>query len=284
MKVKNIMRSGFGLAAIVIGIGAVVAFGVAVIADIPNSNGVIHACYKDSNGEVRLVERASECRNNEQHVRWNQTGPQGTTGPAGQQGQTGAAGSQGPQGLPGATGAQGQAGANGPEGPQGPAGPGLLGPSGSGVQQGLLLGSGFSTCSTTPFQRVVELPLTLTNSAIIHAFGDVVPAYSSSAPGEIRVIARADLMSGSTVVASRSGGMVKFGLGLGAPGYPGGADGNISAVDVAGPLLSNGSVYVAPAGSYIVRLVMTDGTFTLLCNMSVFGGTGKLSFQAFYTN
>lgn len=64
-----------------------------------SSTGVITACV-GQNGNLRLVDDASECRGQETVITWNQQGPEGPQGPAG--------GPEGPQG---------------PEGPEGPAGP-----------------------------------------------------------------------------------------------------------------------------------------------------------------
>jgi len=82
-------------------------------AAIPDSNGVIHACYQ-SDGTLRLVNDATVCRKNETHIAWAQIGPQGPQG---------IQGPQGPQGIQGTQGVQGPPGPQGPEGPQGPSGP-----------------------------------------------------------------------------------------------------------------------------------------------------------------
>jgi hypothetical protein len=140
-------------------IAATVVFGglaASAVAQIPDSNGVIHACYHTSNGGIRVVNDASECGTSEEELTWFQSGAPGSvgaTGPAGPQGATGAtgpAGPPGPQGLPGADGAHGADGADGvdgvdgvdgqdgadgaqgPPGPPGPAGPpGPQGPAGA---------------------------------------------------------------------------------------------------------------------------------------------------------
>jgi hypothetical protein len=56
----------------------------AALAAIPDSNGVIHACYRSSglvaNGSVRIVENAEACNNNETPITWNQQGPAGPAG------------------------------------------------------------------------------------------------------------------------------------------------------------------------------------------------------------
>ena len=122
---------------------AVIAGGVAW-ASVPDSDGVIHACYKvDSHDQVvsdarlRVIDEASTgsdaskaCKRDERQLDWNQTGtgppgpqgPAGPQGPQGPQGETGAAGEQGPQGEAGPTGATGESGPQGPQGETGAAG------------------------------------------------------------------------------------------------------------------------------------------------------------------
>jgi hypothetical protein len=70
----------FGLAALV------VALGGAAIAAIPDSRGIIHACYHEANGKVRIVESSAECRKQERALDWNQQGPAGPPGPPGSSG------------------------------------------------------------------------------------------------------------------------------------------------------------------------------------------------------
>jgi uncharacterized protein YjbI with pentapeptide repeats len=78
-----------------IGAGLVIGAGtVAVFAVIPDTNGVIHACYRTNNGSIRIIDSATQtCAGNEAAITWNQTGPQGSQGPAGPQGPQGPAGS-----------------------------------------------------------------------------------------------------------------------------------------------------------------------------------------------
>ncbi|HXW34342.1 MAG TPA: hypothetical protein VEJ87_07160 [Acidimicrobiales bacterium] len=114
-------------------LGAIVATGVSG-ASIPDSQGVIHACYIPANKAttLKVIDTArgtGECPNGYEPLTWNQTGPGGPAGATGTQGPAGAAGPQGPQGpagptgSTGATGATGPAGATGPQGPTGPPGP-----------------------------------------------------------------------------------------------------------------------------------------------------------------
>lgn len=106
-----------GLAAPVAG---VVLLGGVALATIPGAGGIIHACYNNTNGGLRVVESTADCRPNEADLAWNQVGPQG---PAGPQGPSGPQGPPGPQGSQGPQGPTGQTGPQGPQGPQGPAGP-----------------------------------------------------------------------------------------------------------------------------------------------------------------
>jgi hypothetical protein len=133
---------------VLLGAGALVALGGGIsYAAIPDSSGVIHACYKSQNGQLRVIdtEKGESCLPSETSLTFNQTGiqgPQGPPGPQGPKGDTGATGPQGPAGPPGPQGPagpqgpQGPTGATGPQGPQGPAGPtfvanGLVNPDGT---------------------------------------------------------------------------------------------------------------------------------------------------------
>lgn len=101
---------------IVAGIGAALVMSAVGLANIPDSNGVISACFKKSSpnqGTLRVVntEVGQSCSPSEMALTWNQTGPPGSQGP------------QGPQGPQGAQGPQGSQGLQGPQGEQGPRGP-----------------------------------------------------------------------------------------------------------------------------------------------------------------
>jgi hypothetical protein len=81
-----------------------------------SSPAVITACVSNSNGNVRIVARADECKTNETGLAWNQQGlqgPQGEAGPQGLQGPQGETGPQGPQGIPGTNGTNGTNGVSG---------------------------------------------------------------------------------------------------------------------------------------------------------------------------
>lgn len=57
----------------------------------------VHACTT-SQGQLRIVNAASECRAPETAMEWNKQGPQGIQGPQGPQGDTGPQGAQGDPG------------------------------------------------------------------------------------------------------------------------------------------------------------------------------------------
>ena len=86
---------------------------------IPDSTGVIHACYNAQNGQTRLVTSAADCKNPETALQWSQTGPQGQKGDSGATGPQGPAGPQGLMGPQGIRGPQGLTGSTGPVGPPG---------------------------------------------------------------------------------------------------------------------------------------------------------------------
>ncbi len=71
------------------------------------SGSVIYGCYKENNGQLRIVSAANQCVQGEIAISWNMEGPpgpQGPQGPQGPKGDTGAAGPMGPQGPAGAVG------------------------------------------------------------------------------------------------------------------------------------------------------------------------------------
>jgi hypothetical protein len=83
--------------------GVAVVVGTLAYADIPGSDGTIHACITNGlgGGGLRAVESADECKRNETAIDWNQKGPVGPPGPGGEPGP------QGQQGLPGPPGPTG---------------------------------------------------------------------------------------------------------------------------------------------------------------------------------
>jgi Collagen triple helix repeat (20 copies) len=89
----------------------------------------IVACAKKSNGAMRLVDAAKECKKTERAVIWNTTGPQGPRGlpgprgPAGEDGVDGENGLDGEDGVDGDDGDDGVDGLDGQDGAPGPPGP-----------------------------------------------------------------------------------------------------------------------------------------------------------------
>jgi len=154
-------RTRITLAGLVL--GATLAGGVAW-ATIPSVNGTIHGCYTtgrtgvdDPNkGQLRVVDSASDCKNNETAISWNEKGvpgAAGATGPAGAKGDAGPQGPQGPQGPAGDQGPAGPAGAVGDAGPAGPPGAaGAQGPKGDQGPQGTAGADGAAT--TYNYRRV----------------------------------------------------------------------------------------------------------------------------------
>lgn len=277
MNIRKTIGTRSGATVVVMMVAAAAALGLAVAANIPNANGVIHGCYKENNGQLRLVERAADCTNNERHIKWNQAGNDGPVGPQGPQGATGP---QGSQGQTGAAGSQGPAGPQGSAGPQGPAGPSNSGPSGSAAETFPFPQPHpphfFVTCNG-PSEPLIDIPVTLTSPSTINVYANAFPGLSSLNSFESWVVARAQLLSGATVVASRDGGIVQM---VQQPQY----DSNSESV-VAGPLLANSStIYVAPAGSYVLRLILTDRSSTQCGLQGYSHGQALMSYQAFSSN
>jgi hypothetical protein len=59
---------------------------------------VIHGCYTQKTGNLRVIKAGKKCRKSERAIAWNQTGPMGQQGLQGSQGIQGIQGIQGPQG------------------------------------------------------------------------------------------------------------------------------------------------------------------------------------------
>jgi hypothetical protein len=80
----------FGFAALVIALGGV------AFAAIPDSSGTIHGCYQKSNGSLRIVESASDCRSSERAISWS-AGSQPASGVVARASSAGAVTSNSPQ-------------------------------------------------------------------------------------------------------------------------------------------------------------------------------------------
>ncbi len=110
-------------------ISAVLVLGVAVFSLISwtlaqAAGETITVCVKKGGTMYMVGEgfKRADCKDNDQLLSWNVTGPQGIQGLQGVPGAIGPAGPQGPTGITGASGAQGPTGPQGPQGLQGPAG------------------------------------------------------------------------------------------------------------------------------------------------------------------
>ncbi|MEA2973953.1 MAG: hypothetical protein QOG82_2411 [Actinomycetota bacterium] len=86
--VGTLVRRGWVvLGAVCLAVGAVAVAQAAI----PDSGGVIHGCYKQNGGDLRVVDNPA-CKNNETALAWGQTGPRGPQGPQGPVGPQGPAG------------------------------------------------------------------------------------------------------------------------------------------------------------------------------------------------
>ena len=110
-------------------ISAVLVLGVAVFSLISwtlaqAAGETITVCVKKGGAMYMVGEglKRADCKDNDQLLSWNVTGPQGPQGLQGIPGAIGPTGPQGPIGLTGTDGAQGPVGPQGPQGIQGPAG------------------------------------------------------------------------------------------------------------------------------------------------------------------
>jgi hypothetical protein len=101
--------------AVLLAAAALVASGIgAGYAVIPSESDLITACYKSTDGTLRVIDTGRSCKANEVKLEWNQKGLQGDPGPAGPQGEAGPAG---PKGESGPQGIQGNPGTDGRDGP-----------------------------------------------------------------------------------------------------------------------------------------------------------------------
>jgi hypothetical protein len=97
-------RRQASLLAAVSGCAATLLVGGIAWAAIPGDGGVINACYKSQNGQLRLIDPATEhCLPSETSISWSQTGPQGLQGATGPPGAKGDPGPPGPAGAPATT-------------------------------------------------------------------------------------------------------------------------------------------------------------------------------------
>ena len=77
---KTSVRLVRGQAKVIFGVATGMLVGgsasAVVLAAIPDNTGVIHACYKTSGGQTRIVDNSSQsCNSNESAVSWNSAAP-----------------------------------------------------------------------------------------------------------------------------------------------------------------------------------------------------------------
>lgn len=84
---KRMRRVALAVAAVVVvAIAGGVTFALAVV----GGGGVINGCYKSQNGQLRLIDPATDsCHPSETAISWSQTGPQGPKGDPGPPGPPG---------------------------------------------------------------------------------------------------------------------------------------------------------------------------------------------------
>ncbi len=93
-------RRWLGLTAVVVGLVVSAALGAIAYASIPDAGGVIHGCYKNGNGDLRVIDSSADsCKSSETGLNWNKQGIPGPQGPQGAQGPQGQQGPQGPEGT-----------------------------------------------------------------------------------------------------------------------------------------------------------------------------------------
>jgi hypothetical protein len=90
-----------------------ISFAAGAFATIPDGDGVIHGCFRRSDGRLRVIntDRGQTCIEGERSLHWSKRGRQG---PRGEQGLRGRRGLQGLQGEQGIQGLQGDPGVTSP--------------------------------------------------------------------------------------------------------------------------------------------------------------------------
>src|SRR5262245_22551418 len=145
-------------------VAAVAATGVVcaglAFASIPDAAGVIHGCYQQINGQLRVIDTGTTtCGPSETSLHWNVTGPRG------------------PQGIPGPVGPTGPAGPQGPSGPTGAMGPtGPTGPAGVGASRANFIGRLDGTVSNTAFSVVLQKTVPAGNWLFFATISGIGPA------------------------------------------------------------------------------------------------------------
>src|SRR5262245_31801763 len=89
--VRRVASSRLAIAGLAVAVTAAVVGGVAA-ASIPDNAGVIHGCYNQFTGALRVIDSpGATCRSGEVALPWNQQGLPGPSGPPGPPAPTGVA-------------------------------------------------------------------------------------------------------------------------------------------------------------------------------------------------
>lgn len=77
--------SGKGASFWILVVAAAFIVAQAAIAAIPSSDGTIFGCYRNRDGELRVIDKEAgkQCKTKETELSWNQEGPPGVPGPVG---------------------------------------------------------------------------------------------------------------------------------------------------------------------------------------------------------
>ena len=73
-----VLRGKAALAVVVVALG--IAAASVAYAAIPDGVGMIHGCYKNGNGQLRVVNEAGDCTASEIAIDWSRSGPPGARG------------------------------------------------------------------------------------------------------------------------------------------------------------------------------------------------------------
>ncbi len=88
---------GRRMAAVTATVGCALGAGATVaLAAIPSADGVIHGCYSNTKGTLRVIDDTAACTTGETRLTWNQKGQPGPQGPQGEPGPAGPPGGNAP--------------------------------------------------------------------------------------------------------------------------------------------------------------------------------------------